>query len=277
MLKQITLFAMLCFASFSFSQNTFQLSGKVIDKTSKAPLESATIYLTSVKDSTIIDYTISDRNGNFSLKSRKSEAAANFKISFNGFKNYTTKIDNILKDKDFGVIELDEQTSQLDEIIVKGEIPPIQIKTDTLEFNAGSFKVAPDANVEALLKQLPGVEIDEEGKITVNGKEVNNILVNGKPFFGKDGKIATQNLPADMIDKVQVTDTKTKAEEVSGRAATSNESTINLTIQEDKNKGMFGKATAGYGSDKRYESSLLFNYFKDTQKISVLGSSNNIN
>ncbi len=277
MFKQFILIATVLFATIGFSQNTFQLSGKIIDKNSKAPLESATIYLTSVKDSTIIDYTISDRSGNFLLKSRKTESNVNFKISFNGYKNYNQKIDNILVDKDFGLIELAEQTAQLDEVVVKGEIPPIQIKKDTLEFNAGSFKVGPDANVEKLLKQLPGVEIDEEGKITVNGKEVNNILVNGKPFFGKDGKIATQNLPADMIDKVQVTDTKTKAEEISGKASTSNESTINLTIQEEKNKGLFGKATLGYGSDKRYESSLLFNYFKDTQKISVLSSSNNIN
>lgn len=277
MLKKITLLATLLFASVVFSQNSFQLSGKIVDEISKAPLELATIYLTNVKDSTIVDYTISDKNGNFNLKARKSETPINFKVSYNGYQNFNKRIENILADKDFGNVVLTEQTAQLDEIVLKGEIPPIQIKTDTLEFNAGSFKVAPDANVEALLKQLPGVEIDDEGKITVNGKEVNNILVNGKPFFGKDGKIATQNLPAEMIDKVQVTDTKTKAEEISGRASSSNESTINLTIQEDKNKGLFGKATAGYGTDERYESSLLFNYFKDTQKISVLGSSNNIN
>ncbi|MFT5755029.1 MAG: hypothetical protein ACI924_002280, partial [Flavobacterium sp.] len=230
MLRKITLIATLLFACLGFSQNTFQLSGVIIDRYSKSPLESATIYLTSVKDSTIIDYTISDKSGNFYLKSRKSELAVNFKVSYNGFQNYNKKIENILADKDFGVIELFEQTAQLNEVVLKGEIPPIQIKTDTLEFNAGSFKAGPDANVEKLLKQLPGVEIDDEGKITVNGKEVKNILVNGKPFFGKDGKIATQNLPADMIDKVQVSDTKTKAEEISGRAASSNESTINLTI-----------------------------------------------
>jgi hypothetical protein len=160
---------------------------------------------------------------------------------------------------------------------VKSEIPPIRVKKDTLEFNAASFKVGADANVEALLKQLPGVEITPEGKITVNGKEVNNILVNGKPFFGKDGKIATQNLPAEIIDKVQVVDTKTKAEEIAGDASSSQEKTINLTIQEDKNKGFFGKIVGGYGSDSRYESSLLLNYFKGEQKISLLASSNNIN
>jgi hypothetical protein len=277
MLKKSLLIASLLFTSLIFSQNTVSLKGKIIDKNTFVPLESATIYLKSVKDSTLIDYTISDKNGNFIFKTKKTENSIYFKISYIGYNDYSEKIENLKADIDFGSIKLEENVSSLKEIIIQSEAPPVTIKNDTLEFNASSFKVRPDANVEALLKQLPGVEIDEEGKITVNGKEVNNILVNGKPFFGKDGKIATQNLPADIIDKVQVTDTKTKEEELSGQDATSDEKTINLTIQEDKNKGVFGKANIGYGTDDRYESSLLFNYFKDTQKISVLGSSNNIN
>ena len=127
------------------------------------------------------------------------------------------------------------------------------------------------------MKQLPGVEIDADGKITVNGKEVNQILVNGKPFFDKDGKVALQNLPSDIINKVQVTDTKTKKEEKTGAASSSNSASINLTIDEDKNKGFFGKFMAGKGSSNRYESSTLLNYFKNKRKISVLASSNNIN
>ena len=277
-MRNIFLLALLLLATSAiFSQNTISLKGKIIDKNSTLPLESATIYLKTVKDSTVVDYTISDKNGNFEIKTKKNESPIYFKISYIGYTDYTEKLDNLSKDKDFGFIKLTENVSTLNEVVVQSEAPPITIKSDTLEFNASSFKVRPDANVEALLKQLPGVEIDEEGKITVNGKEVNNILVNGKPFFGKDGKIATQNLPAEIISKVQVTDTKTKEEELSGQDATSNEKTINLTIQEDKNKGVFGKANVGYGTDDRYESSLLFNYFKDTQKISVLGSSNNIN
>src|SRR5690606_19185479 len=114
-------------------------------------------------------------------------------------------------------------------------------------------------------------------KITVNGKEVNQILVNGQPFFDKDGKIALQNLPAEIINKVQVTDTKTRTEELTGQKASSNNASINLTIDPEKNKGFFGKAMAGYGTDDRYESSLMFNYFKEKRKISVLASANNIN
>ena len=271
------LFVFCCFSAIGFSQNTFSISGKLIDENSKLPLESATIYFSKVSDSTVVDYTISDKNGNFNFKIKAIDYPVLLKVSYYGYLDYKKQYATIDKDYDLGFISLKENVATLSEVIVQSEIPPISVKTDTLEFNASSFKVGPDANVEKLLKQLPGVEIDTDGKITVNGKEVNNILVNGKPFFGKDGKIATQNLPAEMIDKVQVTDTKTKKEELSGQAASDNTSTINLTIQEDKNKGLFGKATAGYGSDDRYESSLLFNYFKDTRKISVLGSSNNIN
>ncbi|MBY0485761.1 MAG: outer membrane beta-barrel family protein [Flavobacteriaceae bacterium] len=199
------------------------------------------------------------------------------KVSFVTYEDYKINLQSIDADKDFGTIVLKQAVTNLDEVVVKSEAPPIRIKKDTLEFNVSSFKVRPDANVETLLKQLPGVEIDAEGKITVNGKEVNQILVNGKPFFDKDGKIALQNLPSDIINKVQVTDTKTKKEEQTGAASSSNNASINLTIDEDKNKGFFGKFMGGYGSDKRYESSTLINYFKNKRKISVLASSNNIN
>lgn len=260
-----------------FAQNTITIKGKIIEETSKLPLQSATIYLTSVKDSTIIDYTISDKNGNFSLTTKKITQPVNFKVSYITFKEYIQKLESLTESKDFGLISVLEEANDLNEVVVKGQAPPVRIKQDTLEFNASSFKVRPDSNVEALLKQLPGVAIDANGKITVNGKEVNNILVNGKPFFGKDGKVATKNLPSDIIDKVQVSDTKTKEEELSGQAASSEEKTINLTIQEDKNKGLFGKFSGGVGTNERYESSGLINYFKNEQKISFLGSSNNIN
>lgn len=275
--KTFYLFCALFFSSFLFSQNTFTIKGKVVDPTTKLPIESATVYLTSVKDSSVVDYTITNKMGNFAIKVKKSDKALNLKVSFISYQDFVENITGLTADKDFGTIELKEASNLLNEVVVKSEIPPIRIKKDTLEFNASSFKVGADANVEALLKQLPGVEITPEGKITVNGKEVNNILVNGKPFFGKDGKIATQNLPAEIIEKVQVVDTKTKSEEISGDASGSENKTINLTIQEDKNKGFFGKIMGGLGSDKRYESSMLVNYFKGERKISALASSNNIN
>ncbi|AWI24581.1 outer membrane beta-barrel protein [Flavobacterium pallidum] len=268
--------SLMLFCFISHAQN-ITIRGRILEKSTNLPMESATVYLTTVKDSTIIDYTISDKTGHFSLTTKKIKQPAFLKVSFIGFTDYTQQLDELLADKDFGDMAIEELPRSLSEVVVKSQAPPVRIKKDTLEFNASSFKVSPDANVESLLKQLPGVEIDANGKITVNGKEVNNILVNGKPFFGKDGKVATENLPAEIIDKVQVTDTKTKEEELSGQAASTDEKTINLTIQKDKNKGLFGKFSAGKGSDDRYESSGLINYFKDEQKFSFLGSSNNIN
>ncbi|HKO77988.1 MAG TPA: outer membrane beta-barrel protein, partial [Flavobacterium sp.] len=166
---------------------------------------------------------------------------------------------------------------ELLEVVIKSEAPPVKIKKDTLEFNASSFKVRPDANVEALIRQLPGAQIDENKKITINGKEVDKILVNGKPFFSEDGKIALQNLSADMIKKVQVSNTKTKDEEMSKQESSSNNATINLTLQEDKDKGIFGKFMGGYGTDDRYESSGIGSYFKNKRRITAIFSSNNIN
>ena len=266
------------FLAFSSSaQNTITIKGKIIDEKAKLPLESATVYLTTAKDSTIIDYTISGKNGGFQLTTKKIKQPVYLKVSFIGYQDYKQEITELSADKDFGELHVKESAKDLNEVIITSEAPPIRIKQDTLEFNASSFKVRPDSNVEALLKQLPGVEISPDGKIKVNGKEVNNILVNGKPFFGKDGKIATQNLPAEIIDKVQISDTKTKEQEISGQAASSDEKTINLTIQADKNKGLFGKFSAGKGSDDRYESSGLVNYFKDKQKFSLLLGSNNVN
>ncbi|MGL2966530.1 outer membrane beta-barrel protein [Flavobacterium sp. XGLA_31] len=277
MLKPLYLLCALLFSCFGLAQSVISLKGKVVDQTTKLPIESATVYLTAVKDSSLVDYTITNKLGDFNLKIKKSNKEVFLKVSYISFQDFKLDVPTLQKDQDFGTIEMKEVANELHEVVIKSEIPPIRIKKDTLEFNASSFKVGADANVEALLKQLPGVEITPEGKITVNGKEVNNILVNGKPFFGKDGKIATQNLPAEIIDKVQVVDTKTKSEQISGEASGSQEKTINLTIQEDKNKGLFGKLVTGYGSDKRYESSLLFNYFKGERKVSVIASSNNIN
>ncbi|MEO0037023.1 MAG: hypothetical protein RIQ59_234 [Bacteroidota bacterium] len=263
--------------SFGYSQKTVTLKGKVIEETTKSPIQSATVYLSNAKDSTVIDYTITDNNGKFEFKIKKINKPSYLKVAFVSYEDFKLALKNIDIDKDFGTIELKNAIKSLNEVVFKGQAPPIRIKKDTLEFNVSSFKVRPDANVETLLKQLPGVEIDTDGKITVNGKEVNQILVNGKPFFDKDGKVALQNLPSDIVNKVQITDTKTKKEEKTGAAASSNSASINLTIDEEKNKGFFGKIMGGKGSDGRYESSALINYFKNKRKISVLASSNNIN
>lgn len=267
---------LICFSFVSLkAQNTVSIRGIAVDNNFELPIESATAFLSFKKDSTIIDYTQTDEEGKFDLNVRKIDEAVFLTITDDFTGDYVHTFENLLENQDLGIVKL-EETISLEGVLIVGS-PPIRIKTDTLEFNAGSFKVRPDANVEALLKELPGVEIDDEGKISVNGKEVNQILVNGKPFFDTDGSIALENLPAEIINKVQVTDTKTKREELSGARASSNNATINLTIDEDKNRGIMLKAMAGYGSDDRYESSFMLNHFKGNSRLNILGSSNNIN
>lgn len=194
-MRVLTLFFFLV-TTLVVGQNKISINGNIVDQENNLPLESATVYFTKVSDSTVVDYTISNSKGNFSFNLATINYPVELKVSYAGYKEFKKKFPSLTSNQDLGVLKLSENVAALNEVVVKSEAPPIRIKTDTLEFNASSFKVAPDANVEKLLKQLPGVEIDEEGKITVNGKEVNNILVNGKPFFGKDGKILPHLLHA---------------------------------------------------------------------------------
>ena len=276
-MKSTLLRLFLLFTCCNAFAQTFTIKGKLVDTSSKSALESATVYVLTAKDSTLIDYTITDKQGNFLMQLRRQNQPILVKASFIGYDSWERKLEQLNQSYDFGTIELSEQEISLGEVVLKSEAPPVRIKNDTLEFDASSFQKRPDANVMSMLKQLPGVEVDEEGKIRVNGREVSQILVNGKPFFGRDGGVALQNLPADIINKIQVTDLKTKNEEQTGSAAASADASINLTIDEEKNKGLMGKITGGFGTDDRYESALMVNYFKGQRKMSVLASSNNIN
>jgi hypothetical protein len=259
------------------AQNDIVIKGTVYDINTQVPLELATIYFSNVKDSTVIEYATTDKNGAFKINTKKYDKPVFLKVNYMGYQPYIEEQNGISENKDYGKLYLLHNTNALNEVVIKNEAPPIRMKKDTLEFNAASFKVRPDANVETLLKQLPGVEVDSDGKVTVNGKDVTQFLVNGKTFFDKDGAMILKNLPAEIINKVQVSDFKTKKEELAKQESSSENSSINFTIDEDKNKGFFGKFLGGYGTDDRYETSFVMNFFNNNQKISVLGAANNIN
>src|SRR5699024_7760641 len=133
------------------------------------------------------------------------------------------------------------------------------------------------ANVEDLFKKLPGFTVDNDGSIKVNGHDITKIQINGEDFFGSDVKIATKNLPKDIISKIQVVDAKSKEEEFLGKKNDSDDKMINLVIKKENNKGLFARLTAGGGTDNRYSLSGIANYFNQDLRLSVLGSSNNIN
>jgi len=266
---------LLCSTVFYAQSIPFKITGKVLSKKGKNPLEAATVYLEKIKDSTVTTYTITDEKGFFSLAGKSFQKEAKLYVSFIGYKSFRKKITFDKQTISLGNIYLEEDNA-LDEVIITSRAP-ITIKKDTLEFNVKSFKTKKDANVEDLLKKLPGVEVDANGKITVNGKPVNKILVNGKPFFGNDPTITTKNLSKDIIEKVQITNTKTKAEAFTGQKGDDDNKTINLTIKKENNKGWFGRVAAGKGTDKRYEFASMINRFNNDRRISVLIGGNNTN
>ena len=274
-MKQLFLFV-LFFSNFLVTAQEFEISGRIVDQETGSPLESATIFVEQLADSALVAYTISARDGTFIIEGEDTSDSLRLVTSYNGYLPLSQII--VLKPTvDLGNLSMKVATNELGEVMVVANRAPISVKSDTLEFNAGSFSTRPDANLEDVMKKLPGVDVDAQGNITVNGKPVSRILVNGKEFFGNDPKIATKNLPKEIIDKIQVVNTKSKSEEFTGKVGNPDDKTINITIKEDKNKGYFSRVTAGGGTDERYELSAIGNYFKDDLRVSALASSNNIN
>ncbi len=277
MKKTFAIIALILSFGLQAQSYKFRITGTIKAEKEKTPIEAATIHLEKAKDSTVLSYTISDEKGGFSLEGKVYNNKVKLYVSFVGMGEYSK---TILLEKDsninLGTILLKEDTNVLNEVVVKSRAP-ITIKKDTLEFNVKSFKTKKDANVEDLLKKLPGVEVNEEGQITVNGKAVNKILVNGKPFFGNDPTIATKNLSKEIIEKIQITDTKSKSQAFSGEKGDANNKTINLTIKKENNKGWFGRVAAGGGTDERYEAATIVNRFDNNTRFSVLAGTNNIN
>ncbi len=276
-MKQLIFVLALVFSCVLFAQNkNFEIIGTVIADDSQQPLESATVYAERLKDSSVVTYTISDNLGGFRLENSTYDDSLNVFVSYVGYKMFKTKVAINQESINLGVIKMLVDDNQLGEVLVKSRAP-ITVKKDTLEFNVSSFKTKKDATVEDLLKKLPGVEVDENGAITVNGRSVSNILVNGKPFFGDDPTITTRNLTKEIIEKVQIVDTKTKSEAFTGEESESQDKTINLTISEENNKGKFGRISGGVGTDERWETAGIINFFDNDRRVSVLAGGNNTN
>ncbi|GAB4396557.1 MAG: TonB-dependent receptor [Microscillaceae bacterium] len=269
------LFAFLCLSALVQAQK-LTIKGILVDSTAQ-PLEFATVMLLHARDSSLANFGRSNEKGFFELKNIEANVYI-LKITYVGFQNYTTLISPKEESMiDLGTIKMSAASKLLNEIVVEGEKNPVTIRQDTIEFNAGSFAVKPNGNVEDLLKKLPGVEVQRDGTVKVQGETVQQVLVEGKAFFGRDPKIATRNLPADAIEKLQVFDQKSEQAVFSGIEDGQREKTINLTLKDKNKKAFFGNAMAGLGTDNRYESKFSLNRFASKTQFSVLGMGNNIN
>ncbi|MBL7838811.1 MAG: TonB-dependent receptor family protein [Cyclobacteriaceae bacterium] len=254
------------------------VKGKLTDS-SGSPLPMATILFLNPKDSTLVNFGSTDKEGLFEVKNL-NRAEYLFKVTYISqaplFVKISPKPDDLVID--LGVQKMEPASTMLGEVEIKGERAPVTIKKDTIEFNAGSFKTQPNAVVEDLLKKMPGMEVDNDGTIRAQGETVQRVTVDGKEFFGRDPKLATRNLPADAVDKVQVFDKKSDQAAFTGIDDGQREKTINLELKEEKRNGMFGNATAGYGTpNDRFTGRLSLNRFSKGQQFSIVGTANNVN
>lgn len=251
------------------------VKGAVADKQHK-PLAMATVSLLQPSDSTLAYFGITDDHGQFLVK-QVPEGTYVIQVAMLGYAPLYKKINVGGSVADVGEMEMAEEEVSLQEVKVKADKIPLLIKGDTVEYNAGAYKVKPDAAVEDLLKKLPGVQVDKSGNIKAQGKEVKKVLVDGKEFFGDDPKIATKNLPADAIDKVQVFNKHSDQSQFTGIDDGEREETINLLLKNNKKGGYFGDVQVGGGTGEHYQFSGKVYKFKPKTQLAALGMANNIN
>ena len=267
-----------CFTTTLLAQKNGSVKGIAFDTISKLPVAAATITVLERKDSSLVTFTMTGNDGRFELKGL---ANGEYRLMISHVSYYNTNkyftITDADKNAELGNVVLNDKAKILEEVVLAAEAPPVTLVGDTIQYNAGSFKTPPNASVEQLLKKLPGVKVEKDGTIKAQGEKVSRVLVDGKEFFGNDPKVATRNLPADAVDKVQVYDKQSDQAQLTGFEDGNYEKTINLKLKKDKKKGVFGKINAGAGNKERYEGKFNVNSFKGARQFSAIGMGNNTN
>ena len=252
--------------------------GTVADSADGSPLVNASLKILTSRDSSFVNGGITNIDGKFSFRGlRKGNYI--LEVSYLGYKTKYTdfRITDASQKLSLDSVKMTSNTIILKEAEVVGVKTEVKVMQDTVEYNADSYKVQPNAVVEDLLKRLPGVEVDADGKITAQGKEITKILVDGEEFFTDDAKVASKNIPVDMVDKLQVIDRKSDLARLTGVDDGEEETVINLSVKKGMKKGWFGNAVAGYGTDDRYMGNFMVNRFYGKNQFSIIGNFNNIN
>lgn len=271
---------LLLLSTFSiFAQNkVITVSGRVVESDSKEPAAQATVQLLSLPDSAYAAGIASNNQGWFTLPKVKAGKYL-LKVSYIGFltKYVPLHLYANMTEKRVGTIALESDAVMLKEAVITAEAPQVTVKEDTLEYNSSAYRTPEGAMLEELVKKLPGAEIDDEGNVKINGKEVKKIMVDGKEFFGGDVKTGLKNLPVNMIDKLKTYDKKSDLARVTGIDDGEEETVLDLKVKKGMNQGWFGNASAAVGTEDRYGSNLMLNRFVDNSQFSLIGSANNVN
>lgn len=254
------------------------IKGQIASSTDKRPLSGATVLVVTLPDSAGSQKkgTVTDSKGRFEVEGLRKPGKYLLSITFVGFDKYTKVIELKNKPLDLGTILLDPTSIQTSEVEIIAKVPPVVQKSDTSEFNADAYKTSKDASAEELVSKMPGVTV-QDGKVQAHGEDVKRVLVDGKPFFGDDPSAVLRNVPAEIIEKIQVFDQQSEQAQFTGFDDGNQTKTINIVTRMRVREGTFGRFTGGYGDQERFKSGFNLNLFNNDQRISILGQINNIN
>jgi len=252
--------------SLSVSAQLNSIKGEIKDTVDKKSLYNASVVLLHAKDSVLYKTIRTQLNGQFSFNAIQKGAYV-LMISYPQYADYLEKIELKESDINLGIIPLNTKVHLLKEVIIKNTVSAIRVKGDTTEYKADSFRVTPNADVQELIKKIPGFQVNSKGEITTQGEKVNKVLVDGEEFFSDDPAVVTKNLRADAVDKVQVFDKKSDQAAFTGIDDGQTSKTINLQLKEDKKNGHYGKFELGSNLDTYKNGKALINAFKGKKKF----------
>lgn len=259
---------------FIYSQGIV-ISGKLVDSDSGNAVEYGTVRLLSLPDSALVVGGVSSADGSFKLQT-ETKGSFLLKISCIGYKTQDIPLQYSRLSVNMGIIKLSSDAIMLDEAVVTAEAPPVKMEEDTVVYNASAYKVTEGAVLEELIEKLPGAEVDDDGKIKINGRELKKIMVDGKEFFGGDLKTGLQNLPVELIDQLKTYSKESDMERMTGIDDGDDEVVLDIKFKKGKNKGWFGNLDAAGGTQHRYSSKVMLNRFVEDTQHSVIGSANNV-
>ena len=276
-LNLLGIFLLITLSVFPQSKSSI-ISGRIVEKDTKEPAAQANLQLYRLPDSTYIAGTASNSKGYFSFY-KITAGKYMLKISSVGFKNKVVPltISSSSRTHKVGTLELEMDAILMDETVITAEAPMVQVVEDTVIFNSSAYRTPDGAMLEELVKKFPGAEVDDDGNITINGKRIKKIMVNGKEFFGGDVKTGMKNLPVEMVDKVKTYDKKSDLARITGIDDGEEETVLDLTVKKGMNQGVFGNVDLAAGTKERYISRGMLNYFRERTQMSIIGGMNNVN
>ncbi|KAA6341950.1 hypothetical protein EZS27_010261 [termite gut metagenome] len=280
LMKKLFIGTLLFVSAFNvFAQNkNITISGNVVEEATMQAIEQATVQLYSLPDSAFVGGAATLSQGAFTLPKVQAGRYA-LKVSYIGFqtKIIPIRLSNSRLNHNVGTVSLLSDAIMLSEAVVTAEAPPVTIKADTVEYNASAYRVPEGSMLEELVKKLPGAEVSDEGKITINGKEVKRVMVDGKEFFSDDPTVSMKNLPVEIVEKIKAYDRKSDMARITGIDDGNEETVLDLTVKKGMKRGWIGNFIAGYGNKERYEAGGMMSRFQDDATFSILGSANNTN